>query len=262
MSPFAQHYASSYDTLYQAKDYKAECDLIEEALKKHTPQDSPTALSLLDLGCGTGGHSIELAWRGHNVTGVDLSEGMLQQARAKADSKPSIQQQLCFHQGNVASFELPGQTFDAAIMMFAVLGYQNTNENVLATFRNIAAHLKPGALFLFDVWYGPAVLMQQPGERVKTLEQPGSTLIRAVSSSLDSLRHTCTVHYKLWTIANDAPPSYSEESHTMRYFFPQELPLLLEMGGLQYLSLTEFPSIERPPSPASWNVLCVARKPA
>ena len=52
-------------------------------------------------------------------------------------------------------------------MMFAVLGYQHTNADVLDALATARAHLDVGGLFAFDVWYGPAVLSERPSERVK-----------------------------------------------------------------------------------------------
>jgi hypothetical protein len=51
-------------------------------------------------------------------------------------------------------------------MMFAVLGYQGENDDVLAALKTAHRHARPGGLFLFDVWYGPAVLHERPSQRV------------------------------------------------------------------------------------------------
>lgn len=72
-APFGAAYAGSYDTIYGAKDYGAECSLIETLLRSHAR--GPVA-SILDLGCGTGNHAIPLAQRGYAVTGVDRSQPM------------------------------------------------------------------------------------------------------------------------------------------------------------------------------------------
>src|SRR5262249_15398344 len=81
MMPFAPDYASAYDTLYAEKDYAGECDLLEEVFHRF----APTAVHrVLDMGCGTGGHSLILAARGYEVTGIDRAPAMLDAARAKA----------------------------------------------------------------------------------------------------------------------------------------------------------------------------------
>ena len=71
---FGAEYAGAYDAIYAEKDYEAEVDLIERAAARF---GDDAAASVLDLGCGTGGHAIPLARRGHRVTGVDRSPAML-----------------------------------------------------------------------------------------------------------------------------------------------------------------------------------------
>jgi ubiquinone/menaquinone biosynthesis C-methylase UbiE len=86
--PFGSIYADCYDAFYQKKDYEAECDLIERLFKTYASAQIKT---VLDLGCGTGNHTISLARRGFEVIGVDRSESMLAQARKKAaESCPAM----------------------------------------------------------------------------------------------------------------------------------------------------------------------------
>src|SRR4029077_11778373 len=79
--PFGASYSLAYDALYRDKDYVSECDFVEAAIRRHGSGGDHR--KVLDLGCGTGGHSIELARRGYTVRGVDLSPHMLSVARAK-----------------------------------------------------------------------------------------------------------------------------------------------------------------------------------
>src|SRR5687767_15552243 len=78
---FGDAYASVYDSVYAAKDYASECDVIEGRLM---PALHAGPWSILDLGCGTGGHAIPLAQRGHTITGVDRATVMLERANRKA----------------------------------------------------------------------------------------------------------------------------------------------------------------------------------
>jgi SAM-dependent methyltransferase len=181
---------------------------------------------------------------------------MLVHARGKAkflgNSSPS------FVQGDARTVEL-NQKFDAVLMMFAVLGYQLTNEDVLAALNTVRKHLNPGGLFIFDVWYGPAVLSVRPSERIKVIPTANGKIIRAVSGSLDTARHLSEVKYRLWRIEGDKIISETEEAHQMRYFFPQELALMLSSCGLTLRNLTAFPSLESQADETTWNVLGISR---
>lgn len=256
-SVFGKGYADQYDLLYSDKDYEAECDLIESVFRKHAQVPVKT---ILDLGCGTGNHAVPLARRGYRVTGVDVSEEMLTRAREKAAALelPSRCMAPTFILGDVRGVEV-GQPFDAVLMMFAVLGYQLTNDDVLAALRTVRRHLSPGGLFVCDVWYGPAVLAIRPAERAKVIPTADGKLIRAASGVLDTYRHLCEVRYRVWRISGDRVVSETEESHQMRYFFPQELTFLVGLAQLDMTEISAFGEPGRVPDEGTWNVMITAQ---
>jgi len=253
-TPFQKEYAEAYDFLYQDKDYRFECDLIEELFREFAPGKIRT---ILDLGCGTGNHAILLARRGYRVTGVDLAEDMLQQAMSKAHSLPK--DQITFLREDLRRFSLPHQ-FDAVLMMFAVLGYSTTNEDVLAALNSVSRHLKPGGLFICDVWYGPAVLRQKPEAKEKTIRTGESAITRNASGTLDIFRHLCEVRYRLCRWKGREVLQETEEKHIMRYFFPQELAFFMQQASLEQIHISGVEDLSRPPTEQTWNILVAARK--
>ena len=158
---------------------------------------------------------------------------MLAQARNKLTHAPT-KPKLSYRAGDIRSVKLESE-FDAALMMFAVLGYQLENKDVLAALKTARQHVRPGALFIYDVWYGPAVLHQRPSERSRVIPTADGKILRIASGQLDVSRHLCSVHYNLWQIAGERILSETEETHVMRYFFPLELLLLLECAGFSSL---------------------------
>lgn len=251
---FGSDYAGRYDFLYQDKDYERECDMLAEVFRRfgRTP-----VKTVLDLGCGTGNHALPLARRDFTVTGVDRSPGMLEQAAKKASASGLGDKAPAFTQGDLRELDLH-QHFDAALMMFAVLGYQLTNEHVASALATVRRHLTPGGLFVFDIWYGPAVLAIRPGERVKTLTAPEGTVIRAASTTMDSYRQLADVRYQMWHVRRSGPMVETSETHQMRYFFPQELALFLEHAGLHLRHFSAFGNLEQVPGESTWNTLAVA----
>ncbi len=248
---FGSAYAAAYDRLYCEKDYAAECDFIELAFKRHRAAPVRT---ILDLGCGTGNHAIPLAERGYAVTGVDRSLEMLQAGRAKLGSRRC---ELIFQQGDVRSLNL-GQTFDAVLMMFAVLGYQPENADVIAALRTARRHLSPGGLLLLDVWYGPAVLAQRPQERKRVIQTSEGTILRTAAGQLDVRRHLCAVSIRLQQLRDEELTGETQEEHLMRFFFPREVELFLEVAGFRLRCLSSFPSLDEEPDENTWNVFVVA----
>jgi|GraSoiStandDraft_10_1057309.scaffolds.fasta_scaffold60997_2 SAM-dependent methyltransferase len=245
---FDETYAGAYDALYADKDYDAECDAIEAAFSRHGVGATRT---VLDLGCGTGNHALRLAQRGYDVTGVDRSAPMLAQAREKADAGSLRIRWLA---GDVASVRV-GAAFDAVLLMFAVLSYQLGTQSVRATLKNARSHLRPGGLLLFDVWHGPGVLIDPPQPRTKTVQTPKGRLVRSAEPTVDVRRHRCSVRYEL-SLDGEV---VGAETHDVRFFFPLELELLLELSGFETLVLAPFADPEGILSADTWSLLGIAR---
>jgi SAM-dependent methyltransferase len=246
---FGGDYAGAYDALYQDKDYATECELLERVLRRYAA--SPVQ-RILDLGCGTGGHSAMLAARGYDVVGVDRSADMLERARERGVPARYVE-------ADIRSVDL-NETFDAVVMMFAVLGYLTRNADVRAALDTAKRHLRPGGVLFADVWYGPAVLAQRPSERVKVIETPdGGQVIRVASSQLDTRRNVCTVDYHLWRLQAQQVVGEVRERHPMRYFFEPELEAMVGSSGFELQRVGGFPDFDGEPSEQTWNVAVVAR---
>lgn len=247
-------YAQFYDALYREKNYEEECRLLSKIFSKFSEHK---IASILDLGCGTGNHAFILNKLGYEVLGVDRSKRMLEIAEEKAKKFPTSKS-ISFHHGDLRNFNI-NRKADAAIMMFGVLSYMTKNNEVLEVLHSVKNHLHPKSLFIFDVWYGPAVLHQRPVDKTKTVNVDGRKLIRYASSELDILNSKCTVTFRTVFKENKTNAQEVLEHHPMRYFFAQELSLFLKVSGFELISLTQFPTLNKKPTEDSWNVLCVAK---
>ena len=254
---FSKGYADEYDILYGDKNYEAECDILEAAFARYK---STAIKTILDVGCGTGNHAIPLAHRGYAVTGVDRSPSMLEHAQQKllTDVLPLDNNQIKFLEGDARELDL-GQTFDAVLMMFSVLGLQTTNADVISTLLSVRKNLKLGGIFVFDVWYGPAVLTIRPSDRIRVIPIENGQVIRSASGTLDILRHLCGVHFHLWRMIDSQLVSETDEMQWTRYFFPQELALFMKQANLELIHISAFGDLDQQPTDQTWNVFVVAR---
>jgi SAM-dependent methyltransferase len=254
MIPF-NHYARYYDLLYQDKDYPGEVGFIRSLLTENAPQTK----TLLDLGSGTGRHAELLAEHGYTVHGVELSQAMLERAQTRcADAPQAVRESLSFSQGDLRSVEL-GQQFDAVLSLFHVISYQTTNADLHAALRTVKQHLKPGGVFLFDVWYGPAVLTEKPLVRIKRLEDERIQVTRLAEPVLDVNANRVDVNYTILVRDKvDGRVEETHEIHPMRYFFKPELELLFEQYGFAPLTCGEWLSNKRP-GVDTWGVYWLVR---
>lgn len=248
--PFGPGYSRSYDVFYKEKDYPREVDLLEDVFSGHNVH------SVLDLGCGTGGHAIELAARGYHVVGVDRSPSMLEVARAKAATRGVGPLFLC---ADVRSLVLR-ERFDAVISMFAVVGYQHRDEDVTAMFDVVNFHLLDDGLFVFDVWFGPAVVRIQPSDRILVKSEGEVDIVRISSGGLQEGTDLCDVQMGVWEVKDGELLSQTSETHTMRSFFTEPLTAFLSSAGLELTRIGSFPDIDWPPTDETWNVVAVATK--
>jgi SAM-dependent methyltransferase len=237
-------YSRYYDLLYKDKDYAAEAAYVRKLIER----DHPRAKSLLDLGCGTGKHAFLLAESGYRVTGVDLSQDMLNEADAQlAAATPEQAQRWAasgaapeFLQGDVRNVRV-GAKFDVVVSLFHVISYQSTNADLKAAFVTAREHLAPGGLFVFDCWYGPAVLTERPEVRVRRLSDERISVTRLAEPVLHPERNLVDVNYHVFVKDNQSGAVEElKETHTMRYLFSPEVELLLEAAGLRLLKSEEF----------------------
>jgi SAM-dependent methyltransferase len=256
-------YSRYYNLLYRDKDYQGEAAYVRSLIDRYSPQ----AVSVLDLGCGTGRHDLLLAQMGYRVTGVDRSEEMLAVAKASpALSSPSMPPQqatpaplsLDFAQGDLQSVRL-GREFDAVVSLFHVISYQTTNEALAAAMATVRAHLKPGGIFIFDCWYGPAVLTERPAVRVKRMADDAVAITRLAEPVMHPNENLVEVNYHIFQrdLATGAVAEL-KESHLMRYLFKPEIEQLLKQAGLTLIGSEEWMT-GREAGFDSWGVCFVVR---
>jgi SAM-dependent methyltransferase len=249
---FGLAYAQTYDLVYEGKDYAAECAVLVDVFE----QDAARPVrSVLDLGCGTGGHALVLARNGFEVTGVDRSSAMLKEAERKAREMGA---DVSWMAGDIRRLELR-RSFDAAIMMFAVLGYQVEDVDVVATLKSVRRHLAPGGVLAFDVWHGPTVVAEGPSERRRRFERDGVSVERVSRGTLDPQRSTCRVDISLHELNEHGSGGTFTEHHEMRYFFPDEIERFVSETGFELMALRGFPNPDLPSGVTGWSTLGVAR---
>lgn len=225
-----QDYAYYYNLFYQDKDYKAEAETVDKLLKRYHPRIK----NIINFGCGTGRHDLELAKLGYQCKGIDMSPLMIKIARKNSDVDENG---IEFEVADVRNYETE-QKYDAVISLFHVMSYQNTNEDILNAFRSARKALNNHAegYFFFDVWYGPGVLSDKPCVRVREIEDEENRLIRIARPVMHDKENLVDVNYEVLVINKQSSKvQVINEVHKMRYFFKPELEFLLKEAGFELL---------------------------
>lgn len=242
-------YSKYYDLLYKDKDYEAEAGYVADTIKELIPD----AESILELGCGSGSHAEFLCKEGFVVTGIERSEPMLNAAQSK-----NIKGFSCI-QSDIACYQLD-KKFDVAISLFHVLNYLTTNEDLFKCFKLTNQHLVDGGIFLFDIWYSPAVYLQKPETRIKRMQDTDTEIVRIAESTMVVNSNVVEVNFEVMIKdRHTGKTDVLKEKHPMRHFSRPEIELFASQTGFELVRIEEFLSRNEPGSD-TWGICCVLKK--
>lgn len=108
---------------------------------------------ILDVGCGTGRHSIELAKRNYNVVGIDFVSRLIEACEAGVAGNNILSDKAQFILGDIRSYKF-GRQFNHAICLYDVIGSYATDDENIKIIENIFNHLKPGGFLIASVMNG------------------------------------------------------------------------------------------------------------
>lgn len=246
-------YARYYDLLYRDKDYGKEADYVDRIIRRYSDGCNRT---LLDIGCGTGSHDIWFVKKGYRVTGIDRAPRMIDIARLRFPAEDGVK----FIKSDASTFNL-NRRFDVIVSLFHVMSYMTDNRRLAGSLKNIRRHLKKNGLFIFDFWYGPAVLAQKAEKKTKVVSDENVVVRRTAVPRLDSGKNTVDVNYT--TVISDREGRHSEivkENHKMRYFFLPELDRALMESGFKVVKSFNWLSLKEGLSEKSWSGVIIAKK--
>ena len=139
--------APLYDSVNSDIDYASWADFFEKIIKKEYLSGTPSLV--LDLGCGTGKMTIELAKRGYDMTGVDISVEMLDIARDAAQSC-GLKDKILWLCQDMREFELYG-TVDVTVSCLDCVNHLTDTKSLKSCFDLVHNYLVPDGLFIFDI---------------------------------------------------------------------------------------------------------------
>lgn len=215
---------------------------------------SETGRRVLELGCGSGRFTVPLAASGADVTAIDISPTLLDRARQALADK-GLNASLA--QLDMRDFDFD-QKFDAILIAANSLLHLHSHDDFSRAFTAIHRHLGPSGVFAFDIFVPSAAMLSRGADQ----RQPMGTFTHA---RLGPVTVEETIAYDPTTQISRADWYWSTETqmdfhHTrldLRQIDPQELPLLLELGGLQLRD--RFVGFDRSPmTRQSFRQVCVA----
>lgn len=211
-----ENYGQKYDSENFTQGTTGECDFIEREL------NFDKSLKILDVGCGTGRHSIELTTRGYKMVGIDLSESMLQRAKEKARSQ-NVDIEFMIADARNLHFD---KEFDVAIMLcergFPLMETDEMNYEIL---KNVTRALKDNCKFIFTTLNGLFPLYHSVEKFCADNTNEENATYRSNSFDLMTFRD-----HNITELADDSGNQQTLNC-TERYYVPSEITWLLKSLG-------------------------------
>ena len=219
--------AAYYDELMAGVPYRFWVRYLGQLWDRH----GLTPRTVLDLACGTGTVSRLLATQGYSLTGVDLSESMLERARREA-----AQERLAidFIRQDAADLNLGDLRFDAVISLFDSLNYILEPTRLASAFAHVHRHLNPGGSFIFDLNTEYALAM---GMFNQSSARKGEPLHYRWRSRYDPETRLCTVSMRFSYDPGDGDRQVFHETHRQRAYHKDEITGWLRDAGFSSVSV-------------------------
>ena len=245
---FNSKYSELYDLIYEQKNYEDECDRVRKFFVfKDQIQD------ILELGCGTCGHTIIFSKLGYQIDAVDKSKKMLNIAKKKIETNNIKNINLILsdiYQLNIS------KRYDVILLLFNVVGYL---DNIELFLKLIKKNLKKGSLLIFDFWNKSAVKKNGPKKSIKFFEKNFLQIEKKSFGKIINGKDSIDIKIETSFIKKRNKVSASKERHLIKYYDLKELQDSLKSEGYEPLKFEDFNIPERKPDDVSWNVFCVSK---
>ena len=243
-------FAEVYDQFMDNVPYREWADFLQEILQKEGISDG----LVLDLGCGTGSMTEELAGRGYDMIGVDNSEDMLEIAMEKRQESGH---DILYLLQDMQEFELYG-TVRAVVSVCDSVNYVTEKEELEQVFRLVNNYLDPGGIFVFD-FNTEYKYREVLGDRTIAENREDSSFIW--DNYYYEEEHMNEYELTLFIQEADQKELYHkyQETHFQRAYTLDEIRELLEKSGLRFVAAYEDYTKEAP-GKGSERICVVARE--
>jgi SAM-dependent methyltransferase len=200
---------------------------------------------VLELGCGSGRVTQQIARAGIAITGIDNSEPMLAMARARLNRNAAVTNRVTLVNGDMTKLdatELKSAMFNLVICPFNTFMHLLTVTEQIALLTSARQHLEAGGQLVLDLT-NPAPAYADPPSETLTLERTfrdeahNQTIEQFSTLQLDRLDQIAHIVYRYDALAVDGALSRTLVPLTLRYTFPAEMALLLGQTGFRLAHL-------------------------
>lgn len=217
--------APFYDQINKEIDYLGWADFIEKIFERECTSRPEL---VLDLACGTGKMTLELAKRGYDMTGIDYSPEMLDVARDEAEKSGEDILWLC---QDMRSFELYG-TVDAAVCCLDSLNHLTAKKDLESCLALVHNYLVPDGVFIFDI-NGKRKFEEVYADRCYVMEEDGAVCVW--QNFYNEKTKLCDFYITLFEEGKNGTYTRYDERQRERMYTIRSIKSSLEKTGMEFI---------------------------
>lgn len=242
--------AKFYDQLNSEVDYKTWAKFLHDTIERHKQIETKL---ILDLACGSGNITIQLAEFGYDMIGVDLSVDMLMEARQK-----SMGYDILYLNQDMRSFELYG-TVDAVVCCLDSINYLLEYSDVKKCFSLVYNYLNPSGIFIFDV-NTPYKFENIYADNVYIFE-PNEDIFCSWQNLYDTETRICDFYLNIFSSIDGNKYERYQEQQFEHMYTQRELLDVLSTTGFDVIDIvSDFNNNKPKESDERWFFICKSKK--
>lgn len=241
-----------YDALFQSKNYAKEVSSLLTLAKKYgisKPQ------KVLEIGCGTGNHTIHLAKQVKDLIALDTDPLMIQMAVKKIKLKKIKNVRI----ENTSLETLRYKDFDLATAIFNVINYIPTYSQLISFTKGVASSLRKDGLFIFDCWNGIAGILDPPKSKKTIVADNGKKITCLLTPKTDFFNQRTTLTYRL-SVSEGKVVKKGTYLLTHTLWTPMQIKDSLSQAGLEIKQCSPLMKINQAATAKDWKILFCCKK--
>ena len=243
-------YCRYYDLIHSQKDYNKETEIVLDITSKYHQRPIK---KVLDVGCGTGKHSVALEKLGLDVIAIDTSPLMIEYARMdNGDNK------IRYIAGSVS--DLNTNNFDIAVSLFYVINHILTINQLIGFFRAISERLVTKGIYIFDCWNGITAIRDLPyNTSSETFKSNGTEITVQTTAETNFMNQETVLHKKVEIIRNKTIDRFESTFHHILWT-PKDLQDILAIAGMKTDAILKWGSTNVHATSDDWKIMFVCKK--
>ena len=214
-----------YDLLFSKKDYNSETEYILQSFESFGDLELN---NILDLGCGTGSHTIEFDRLGYSIIGLDVDKLMIDMATSKYS-------QINFIYGNITNHDFNFK-YELIFSFFNVINYIDDVLTLLDFFKGVKKNLHKGGVFIFDCWNGNRVCVDPPSKKEIKINNERISANGILQPNYNQLNNTANFHY-IFDVVDNKVKLRVENRLFQTFWSPLILKQLLQEAGFSKINV-------------------------